>query len=198
MRAIKYGFPSFNRNLGALGKCGVILICREVNLSGGMRLLTTSRPTGMPPLNGVLETSLYVANVARAARFYQDVFGLESLTSDACFHALRVADAQVLLLFASGSTTAPSMTVATITPGGGVIPAQVIPPHGGQGQLHLTFAIPEGSESEWEKWLGQRGVPLESRVRWPRLTGKGSISLYLRDLDGHLIELATPGLWASS
>jgi catechol 2,3-dioxygenase-like lactoylglutathione lyase family enzyme len=34
-------------------------------------------------------------------------------------------------------------------------------------------------------------VPIEGRTQWPR----GSTSIYFRDPDGHLLELATPGLW---
>jgi len=38
--------------------------------------------------------------------------------------------------------------------------------------------------------LFRRGV-LEQQVAWPR----GGTSLYFRDPDRHLVELATPGLW---
>jgi catechol 2,3-dioxygenase-like lactoylglutathione lyase family enzyme len=44
----------------------------------------------------------------------------------------------------------------------------------------------------WEEWLQEKGVQVESKVRWPA----GGTSLYLRDPDGHLVELATPGLWS--
>ena len=36
----------------------------------------------MPSLSGVLETSLYVDDVARSARFYQTVLQLEILVAD--------------------------------------------------------------------------------------------------------------------
>ena len=67
----------------------------------------------------------------------------------------------------------------------------MIPPHGGRGQLHLAFAIAAGDLEAWEQWLAARGVTLESKVRW----GRGGTSLYFRDPDQHLVELATPGLW---
>lgn len=135
----------------------------------------------MPLVGGILETSLYVSDVLRSARFYQDILGFESLTPDSRFHALDVVGQQVLLLFDRKANT-----LSSVTPGG------TIPPHGGSGQLHLAFAIPADSADEWEKWLGQHGIPLESRLVWP----KGSVSLYFRDPDAHLIELVTPGLWS--
>jgi catechol 2,3-dioxygenase-like lactoylglutathione lyase family enzyme len=67
----------------------------------------------------------------------------------------------------------------------------MIPPHDGQGPLHMALAIPEQSLAAWETALATAGVAIESTVHWPR----GSVSLYFRDPDGHLIELATPGLW---
>ena len=45
----------------------------------------------------------------------------------------------------------------------------------------------------WEDRLGRHGVAIEGRTAWPR----GGQSLYVRDPDGHLLEFATPGLWAT-
>ena len=36
------------------------------------------------------------------------------------------------------------------------------------------------------------GIAIEGRTKWSR----GGESVYFRDPDGHLLELATPGLWA--
>ena len=71
------------------------------------------------------------------------------------------------------------------------LPGGVIPPHDGSGHLHFAFAIPAEDLPAWEKRLGEAGIEIESRVKWAR----GGESLYFRDLDGHLVELATPGIW---
>ena len=39
--------------------------------------------------------------------------------------------------------------------------------------------------------LGEREIAISGEYRWPR----GGTSLYFRDPDGALVELATPGLW---
>jgi catechol 2,3-dioxygenase-like lactoylglutathione lyase family enzyme len=46
---------------------------------------------------------------------------------------------------------------------------------------------------DWEERLAMHGVAVEGRTRWTR----GGQSVYFRDPDGHLLELATPGLWAT-
>ena len=135
----------------------------------------------MPPLGRVLETALYVDNVARSADFYQHIFGFEKLVCDERFCALNVSGQQVLLLFRKHATTEP------IT-----IPGGVIPPHDGEGTTHLAFTIPAESEAEWTGHLSAGSVAIESRVTWPR----GGYSLYFRDPDGHLLELVSPGCWA--
>jgi catechol 2,3-dioxygenase-like lactoylglutathione lyase family enzyme len=135
----------------------------------------------MPPrLNAVLETSLYVDDLERAGRFYEDVLGLPVLTSDARFRAYDVGTRSVLLLFQRGST------LDTVR-----LPGGTIPPHDGHGPLHIAFAIDADGQATWEQRLEEAGVAIEGRTEWPR----GGLSLYFRDPDGHLLELATPGLW---
>jgi catechol 2,3-dioxygenase-like lactoylglutathione lyase family enzyme len=95
---------------------------------------------------------------------------------------LHLPGGQVLLLFRKGSTTATA-----------VLPGGTIPPHDGSGRLHLAFAISASELEAWRERLQSHGVPIEGEVKWPR----GGTSLYFRDPDGHLVELATPGLWST-
>ncbi len=71
------------------------------------------------------------------------------------------------------------------------MPGGTIPPHDGAGPLLVAFAIARCDLVAWEAQLAANGVPIEGRTAWPR----GGASVYFRDPDGHLLELATPGLW---
>ena len=135
----------------------------------------------VPKLNAVLETALYVDDLETAARFYQEVLELAVLTQDARFRAFDVGGRNVLLLFQRGAT------LETVH-----LPGGTIPPHDGHGPLHIAFAIGADDLSVWEQRLTTRGIAIEGRTDWP----KGGHSIYFRDPDGHLLELATPGLWA--
>ena len=132
-------------------------------------------------LGSVIESSLYVDDLDRAARFYEDVLGLSVLTRDSRFRAYDVGGRTVLLLFKRGAT------LETVR-----MPGGTIPPHDGHGPLHVAFAVGKDEFPEWEKRLGEHGVAIEGRTHWSR----GGDSIYFRDPDGHLLELATPGLWA--
>lgn len=134
----------------------------------------------MPPVNGILETALYVSDLERSIRFYETVLGFEKLLGDERFVGMGVAGKQILLLFKEGASTKPSQT-----PGG------TIPPHDGHGDLHLAFAISAGEKENWARHLKEQGVAVESVV-WVE---RGGTSLYFRDPDNHLVELATPGIW---
>jgi catechol 2,3-dioxygenase-like lactoylglutathione lyase family enzyme len=134
----------------------------------------------MPSLTGIIETCLYVADLAKSTDFYQRVFGLEKMVGDDRLTALSVADKHVLLLFLQGGTTEP------IRLAGGVIP-----PHDGSGQTHFAFSCTAEELPKWEAHLATHNIPIESRVHWER----GGESIYLRDPDQHLIEIATPGIW---
>jgi catechol 2,3-dioxygenase-like lactoylglutathione lyase family enzyme len=67
----------------------------------------------------------------------------------------------------------------------------VIPGHDGAGSLHYAFAIGAEELAAWKERLNAHGIPIEGCMDWPR----GGKSIYFRDPDGHLVELATPGLW---
>lgn len=134
-----------------------------------------------PKLNGVLETALYVDDLEEAARFYEQVLELPLLTQDSRFRAYDVGGRNVLLLFHRGAT------LETVH-----LPGGTIPPHDGHGPLHVAFAISAVELPVWEQRLATHGIAIEGRTDWPR----GGHSIYFRDPDDHLLELATPGLWA--
>jgi catechol 2,3-dioxygenase-like lactoylglutathione lyase family enzyme len=131
-------------------------------------------------VTGILETCLYAGDLESSIAFYQRLFGFEVMARDDRFCAFNVEGRDVLLIFKRGASTRPMP-----------VPGGVIPPHDGQGQLHMAFSIPALSLPGWESRLALQGVAIESTVKWPQ----GGMSLYFRDPDGHLIELATPGIW---
>jgi catechol 2,3-dioxygenase-like lactoylglutathione lyase family enzyme len=130
----------------------------------------------MPPkTNGILESSLYVSDLARSVRFYEGTFDfrvIRDFGERGC--AMQAGPRQVLLLFKKRA----SRTIQS--------------PHDGDGELHLAFAIPCDELATWESWVKTRGIPLEEKREWEL----GGWSLYFRDPDRHLIEVATPGTWS--
>lgn len=130
----------------------------------------------MPPkTDGILESSLYVSDLARSTRFYQEIFGFRIIVDfgeRGC--AIEAGPKQVLLLFKKGASRA------------------IQSPHDGDGELHIAFAIPAAELDEWEEWLQTKKIPVEEKRQWEL----GGWSLYFRDPDRHLVEVATPGVWS--
>ena len=135
----------------------------------------------MPVIKRVLETSLYVDDMEAAMSFYRDVLGLQVLDAGERLVAMDAGHATILLIFRRGATIS-----GAETRGGR------IPPHDGQGPVHVAFAIASDSVETWEAHLEQHGVAIESRVSWEG----GGRSIYFRDPAGHSVELTTPGTWA--
>jgi catechol 2,3-dioxygenase-like lactoylglutathione lyase family enzyme len=124
-----------------------------------------------PRITGILETCLYVEDLDRAARFYEEILGLKRMD---VFEPQRLVPMiapgpNLLLLFKRGAS----------------------PDHDSTGHQHLAFSIAAADLEAWEQRLAARGIAIEEKKRWER----GGASLYFRDPDGHLLELATPGVW---
>ena len=136
----------------------------------------------MPALKRILETALYVRDLNTACTFYQNVLGLPPITRDERLGSFDVAGRSVLLLFTRGGTK----------DGAEADGGNDIPPHDGSGQQHLAFEIEKDELAVWEDHLAKAGIEILSKTEWMR----GGRSIYFRDPDGHLIELAgTPGTW---
>jgi catechol 2,3-dioxygenase-like lactoylglutathione lyase family enzyme len=129
----------------------------------------------IPELNGVLETALYVKDVEASVTFYVRVLGFKVIEADARITALAAKGTQVLLLCSRGASANLGATS-----------------HDATGQQHVAFAVPQSSLSSWRFHLDQLGVTIVHERKW----SLGGESVYFRDPDNHLLELATPGVWS--
>jgi catechol 2,3-dioxygenase-like lactoylglutathione lyase family enzyme len=135
-----------------------------------------------PRVRRIVETALDCGDLSMSAAFYTTLLDTTPMVTGDHLVALDAGDGTVLLLFQRGLTTAPVQT------SGGLVPA-----HDAGGPGHLAFAIGADEVPAWEERLAELGIAVESRVRWER----GGFSLYFRDPDNRLLELATPGIWPS-
>ena len=128
-----------------------------------------------PRSDGILESSLYVQDVSVSARFYAKIFGFRVISDfgeRGC--AMRAGERQVLLLFKKGGSLG------------------ITSPHDGGGELHIAFAIPASELATWEAWLEENEIAIEEKRTWDL----GGQSIYFRDPDRHLLEIASPGVWS--
>src|SRR5581483_10663067 len=114
-------------------------------------------------------------NVTASTEFYTQIFGFQVISDfgeRGC--AMQAGERQVLLLFKKGG----SLHIPT--------------PHNGDGELHVAFAIRASELLQWEAWLAENEITVEEKRTWDR----GGRSLYFRDPDRHLLEIASPGVWS--
>jgi catechol 2,3-dioxygenase-like lactoylglutathione lyase family enzyme len=121
-------------------------------------------------LNGLVETALFVDDLPRASAFYDRVLGLRKVKASETGCVFRVADQRYLLLVSREAARTPNKTSS-----GDVLPPCALPQHYGRGPA----------------WLAKHDVDVLSEITWEG----GARSLYFRDPDGHMIELATAGIW---
>ena len=136
--------------------------------------------SGRPAIRRVLETALSVDDMERAVAFYRDVLGLRPMGGNARLTPIDAGEGSVLLLFLRGASA-----------DGVAYPGGRIPPHDGAGPMHVAFAVVADAFAHWLARFAALGIEVEVVNTWSR----GGRSAYVRDPDGHSVELATPGLW---
>jgi catechol 2,3-dioxygenase-like lactoylglutathione lyase family enzyme len=134
--------------------------------------------TPAPPIETVVETAVYAADLNAAENFYTTVLGLTKVGHEAGRHLFfRVGSASLLLVFNADATMK-----------GGPFPA-----HGATGPGHFALGIPTDSLDAWRDHLIACGVVIEQEMTWP-LSGR---SIYFRDPVGNSVELVTRGVWGT-
>lgn len=136
-----------------------------------------------PPINRIVETAIYCSDLAFAIEFYDRVFGFAKLSEGPRVCAYDVGPGSVLLLFQRGASVADMHFGAQGS----------IPGHDADGPAHFAFAIDVDAYDPWKRQLHDLDIPIVSEMTWDL----GGRSLYFHDPDGHVVELATPGVWAS-
>jgi catechol 2,3-dioxygenase-like lactoylglutathione lyase family enzyme len=127
-------------------------------------------------LNGILETCLYVDDLAAAEQFYRTVVGLNLVGRQDGRHVFFRCGAGMLLIFNPAKTRDADSD---------------IPQHGAYGPSHVAFAVDQVDMERWRERLEAHGVEIERIVDWPH----GGRSLYFRDPAGNSLELASPQIW---
>ena len=136
----------------------------------------------MLKIKGLLETALYARDLAVSAAFYERVLNLPVLLRNPRMAAFDAGRGSVLLVFQQGASTQDTSGERGTIPG-----------HDARGRLHFALSIAANDLAGWRARLAQEGVAIVSEYHWPL----GGMSLYFHDPDGHVGELATPGLWAN-
>lgn len=128
-----------------------------------------------PPLGGLHEAALYVADLRRDERFWRRL-GLQVVARAEGRHVFLRAGRDMLLLFDAAASRQP----------------REVPSHGAEGPGHVALDVPDAAALDaWRAHLEEAGVEVEHEQEWP----SGGRSLYFRDPSGNSCELITRGSW---
>lgn len=125
----------------------------------------------------IKETCLYVQDLARTKEFYHQKLGLEVIGEVAGRHIFFRVGTSVLLCFISAAARQ----------------STILPPHFGQGHLHLAFEISPQDYPNRKAEIAALGIAIELEYNW----GRDFFSFYFRDPDNHLLEVVMSGMWES-
>ncbi len=123
----------------------------------------------------IKETCLYVKDIDRTEVFYHGVLGFALISKDPGNYVFFRAGSSVLLCFIAAATRN----------------QEEIPPHYGEGKLHLAFEVKQKDYAATKKEIEEKGITITHEHEWKK--GK---SFYFEDPDGHVLEIVSEGLWS--
>ena len=123
----------------------------------------------------IKETCLYVRELERTRSFYEGKLGFAVIGEVQGRHVFFRVGSSVLLCFIAEAAKA----------------AKLLPPHHGQGQLHVAFETEPENYEAWKQKIKKAEIPIEQEYEW----GRGFCSFYFRDPDAHLLEVVMTGMW---
>lgn len=130
-------------------------------------------------LTGLHHVTLVSGDLARTVGFYRDVLGLTLVREGA-----NDDDPGARHFWFGDPAGTPGTLVSFLE-----YPAMPAGSVGRGSTHHLAFAVGSAAEQDaWRDWLTSKGVPCTDA-----LARGGLRSLYFRDPDGHVLEIAVPG-----
>ena len=126
-------------------------------------------------LTQIKETSLYVHDLTRTEAFYHGKLDLKVIGREDGRHVFFKVGTSVLLCFLASATRKDDK----------------LPPHFGEGQLHIAFETSKDDYEATKEWLRSKDIKIEHEQHWY----DDFYSFYFRDPDGHALEIVPEGMW---
>ncbi len=123
----------------------------------------------------IKETCLYVSDLERTEYFYHQLLGFPQIGRVEGRHVFFRVGTSVLLCFIAEKTRTDTQ----------------LPPHYGQGQLHIAFEVAPDEYQTCKETVMKKGVKIIHEQEWQN----GLTSFYFRDFDGNLLEIVPDGIW---
>lgn len=117
----------------------------------------------------IKETCLYVRNLERAKKFYEETLELQVIGYVPDKHVFFQAGESVLLLFN------PDDSKTKDSP----------PAHYAEGKQHYAFEVASPDYKDVKSWILSKGIRITDEVTW----ASGSQSFYFEDTEGNVLEL---------
>lgn len=126
-------------------------------------------------ISQIKESSLYVQDLDRSEAFYKEKLKFEVIAKETGRHIFFKVGSSVLLCFLAHATENDKM----------------LPPHYGEGKLHIAFEVPKSDYETVKKWIKSKEIEIEHEQHW----FDDFYSFYFRDPDGHALEIVQQGMW---
>jgi len=123
----------------------------------------------------IKETCLYVEDLDRTQRFYQEIMNFPLISRVDRRHVFFRAGTSVLLCFIAEVTQKDTN----------------LPPHYASGRQHIAFECTKAEYEEWKIYFRKHQIEIIAETEWH----EGYKSFYFHDPDMHVLEIVQQGMW---